>query len=171
MPLLPEVAMDEAQHLMNHSPLTSQQFEELLPLAAAWAEQQEAHILATGIPLSPSQSSDARQIGVAHPERVRLLTVPTIPTPQHPILRAAGEATELISPFTAGLTLRYGIFIRSDCDGDRFLVAHELVHTAQYERLGSISAFLRQYLHECLTLGYLNSPLEQEAILTSERLR
>jgi hypothetical protein len=34
----------------------------------------------------------------------------------------------------------------------------------QYERLGSIEAFLRQYLHECITTGYPEAPLEQEAV-------
>jgi hypothetical protein len=140
-------------------------------LAATWAEHQEARILASGICLSPSQLSDARQVGVVHPERVRLLAVASIPTPEHPVLRAAGEATGLISPFTAGLALRYGIYVRSDFASDRFLVAHELVHTAQYERCGGFGTFLRQYLHECLTIGYPDAPMEQEAILASEALR
>ena len=126
---------------MSESILSPEQFEELLPLAAAWAEQQEALILAAGVALSASQLSDARFVGVAQPERVRLLAVPSVPTPAHPNLRAAGEATGLISPFTAGLALRYGIYLRSDFSSDRFLVAHELVHTAQYERLGSFTAF------------------------------
>jgi hypothetical protein len=91
--------------------------------------------------------------------------------PEDPVLRTAGRAAGLIDPYTDGLTLRYGIYIRSDFPADRFLVAHELVHTAQYERCGSIIAFLRQYLHECLTLGYPDAPMEQEAILTAERLR
>ena len=151
--------------------LTPEQFEALLPLAAAWAEEQEAYILAAGIALSPSQLADARQVGVSHPERVRLLSVPSIPMPDHPVLREAGDATGLISPFTAGLSLRYGIYVRSEFEDDRFLVAHELVHTAQYERFGSAAAFLRQYLHECLTIGYPEAPMEQEAILGAKRLR
>ncbi len=80
------------------------------------------------------------------------------------MLRAAAEATQLISPSTAGLTVRYGIFIRADCWGDRGLVFHELVHTLQYERLGGFEPFLRQYLHECLTIGYPAAPMEQEAV-------
>jgi len=88
--------------------LSSEQFEQLLPFAATWAEQQEMHILKFGTPLSPSQLSDAREMGVAHPERVRLLSIGTIPIPEDPVLRAAAEATQLISSFTAGLTLRYG---------------------------------------------------------------
>jgi len=121
-------------------------------------------------PLTPAQLTDARKIGVVHPEKVRLLAVPTVPRPEHPTLRAAADATQLISPYTAGLTLRYGIFIRVDCWGDRRLVFHELVHTAQYERLGGVQSFLRQYLFECLTIGYPAAPLEQEAILKTAEM-
>ena len=84
--------------------------------------------------------------------------------PENPILRAAAETTGLLSPFTIGLTLRYGIYIREDSWGDRKLVAHELVHTHQYERLGGFSPFLTAYLQECLTPpGYPHGPLEREA--------
>ncbi len=68
------------------------------------------------------------------------------------------------------MALRYGIFIRSDCWGEHGLVAHELAHTAQYERLGGIRPFLRQYLLECLTIGYPAAPMEQEAIAAASRL-
>jgi hypothetical protein len=71
--------------------------------------------------------------------------------------------TGLISPQTAGLTLRYGVFVRQDCWGNRELVVHECMHVAQYERFGGISEFLSVYLEECLRLGYENAPLEQEA--------
>jgi len=43
------------------------------------------------------------------------------------------------------------------------LVFHELVHTLQYERFGGFPQFLKQYLHECITVGYPEAPLEQEA--------
>ena len=86
-----------------------------------------------------------------------------IPTQRHPVLVTAVEATRLISPCTIGLTLRYGIFIRGDHWDSRRLVVHELAHTMQYERLGSIEAFLKQYLHECITIGYPAAPMVQEA--------
>jgi hypothetical protein len=142
----------------------------LLPLACTWAEEQERHILREGVPLSAAQVADATGIGIAHPEAVRLLSVPRIPIPEHPVLRAAADATQLISPRTGGLTLRYGIFIRDDCWGDHRLIFHELVHTLQYERLGGFHAFLQQYLHECLTIGYPAAPMEQEAVTTTARL-
>jgi hypothetical protein len=135
----------------------------LLPLACAWVEEQERAIAQAGVPLTPLQIEEARRIGVKEPERVRLRVVEQIPMPDNPLLRAAAELTGLVSPTTVGITLRYGIYIRADHWGERRLVAHELVHTAQYERLGGINAFLNAYLEECLTIGYPNGPLEQEA--------
>ena len=143
--------------------LTPRQLEMLLPPACAWVEAQERTVLRSGVPLNEAQLADARRVGVAQPERVRLLRVPEIPAPSHPVLAAAAAATGLISPFTIGLTLRYGICVLAEAWGQRRLIVHELAHTMQYERLGSIEAFLRQYLHECITIGYPEAPMEQEA--------
>jgi hypothetical protein len=145
--------------------LSPEQFERLLPLAVTWAKEQERNILARGERLSPSETSDASLAGVSHPERVRLMRVARIPMPEHPDLQAAGHASGLISADTKGLTLGYGIFIHGGSWRDRSLIVHELVHTAQYERLGGFTSFLSQYLFEFLTVGYPAAPLEQEAML------
>ena len=150
--------------------ITQEQFKTLLPVACAWAEEQENIILRYGVPLSPVQTADALKIGVDYPEKVRLLRVTRIPAPDRRDLCTAADATRLISPFSAGLTLRYGIFIRADCWGDRRLVFHELVHTLQYERLGGLQQFLKQYLYECITIGYPAAPMEQEAVRTTAEL-
>jgi hypothetical protein len=143
----------------------------LLPLAAAWAAEQERIILRSGVPLTHAQLADAGQVGVLFPERVRLLRLAEVPVPTHPALAAAAAATGLISPSTGGLTLRYGIFVRTDCWGQRLLIAHELVHVTQYERVGGFEAFLRPYLTECITPpGYPSGPMEREAITKSEKL-
>jgi|SRR5438132_3757791 len=143
----------------------------LLPLACAWAAEQERTILLSGIALTESQLSDARRVGVAQPQRVRLFRVAQIPRPADPALAAAANATNLISPLTGGLTLRYGIFVRADYWGQRPLIVHELVHTSQYERLGGFEGFLRPYLLECITPpGYPYGSIEQEAITTAARL-
>src|SRR6516225_872960 len=97
--------------------ITPAQFEMLLPLAYAWAAEQEQLILEEGVPLTEAQLADARMIGVLQPERVRLLRVPEIPRPTQPDLAAAADAVGFILPETAGLTLQYGIFIRADCWG------------------------------------------------------
>jgi hypothetical protein len=142
-----------------------EKFQFLLPLAVQWAERQEKRILEKGVPLTIQEAEDARAIGVKHYDRVRLLRVKTVLRPKDKALRAACEAIAFLTPTTRGLTLGHGIFIRADCWRDRDLIAHELVHTAQYERFGGIEAFLRQYLMECLTVGYAVSPLEQEATI------
>jgi len=151
--------------------ITPQQFEMLLPLACAWGAEQERAILQSGVALSEGQLADARRVGVAQPERVRLLRVERIPVPTDPGLAAAAGATNLITPLTHGLTLRYGIFIRADCWGQRDLIVHELVHTSQYERLGGFEGFLRPYLLECITPpGYPYGSMEQEAVFTVAKL-
>ena len=149
---------------LNYNRITTEKFRQYLPLAYAWAVEKERFILEHGTPLSVPQRADAKLVGVIHPEQVRLLSVGQIPLPEHPALREAAEAARLIVPRPAGLTLRYGIFIRSDCWGSRRVLVHELVHTAQYERLGGIGAFLECYLFECLAVGYPSAPMEQESI-------
>src|SRR6266446_2027344 len=134
--------------------ITPEQFAILLPLACVWAEEQERIILRDGVALATAQIGDAKRVGITHPERVKVRVVDEIPSTAHPALRRAAEMTGLISPLTAGLTLRYGIFIRSDLWGERRLVVHELAHVAQYERFGGFRSFLEQYLHECITIGY-----------------
>jgi hypothetical protein len=114
--------------------------------------------------------ADAKAIGLLEPHRVRLLRVESVPVPTNPQLRAAAETIHFLSPETRGLALRYGIFLRWDCWRERPLVAHELVHTSQYERLGGVLPFLRQYLSDCLTIGYANTPLELEAATTAARV-
>lgn len=145
-------------------------FDMLVPLASGWAAEQEKQILREGVPLSAAQMEDARRAGVKEPEKVRLLQVETIPSPTHPVLQAACQATNFVPAEPRGLTIQYGVFVRSDCWMDRPVIVHELVHTAQYERLGGIEPFLRRYLFECATMGYSGAPMEKEAITTAARV-
>src|SRR5205823_13386582 len=74
------------------------------------------------------------------------------------------DTKQLISALTGGLTLRYGIFIRSACRFNRAMVVDELGHTAQYERLGGFETSLRQYLSQCHTIRHPAAPLQQQVI-------
>ena len=145
-------------------------FESLIPLVVNWVEEHEKHILANGTPLTADQQIDAWQVGVKEITRVRLMKIDRIPLPRNPVLKAAAKMTGLISPNTAGITFRYGIYIRADQWDKRRLVVHELTHIKQYERYGNIKPFLQQYLHECLTQGYPNGDLEQEAIRMEQEI-
>jgi hypothetical protein len=140
------------------------QYIQLIPKAVIWAQQKEQEILQVGNPLSVSQLQDAKLIPVIHPENVRLLRVSTIPLPDDPELRFAAQAVQLITPNTPGFSLRYGIFIKDDYWHNRETIVHELIHTAQCERLGGLQQFLTQYLAEIIQYGYPTAPLEQESI-------
>lgn len=142
----------------------------LLPVAAFWVEREERKILRRGLPLSPAGLMDAAKMGVAHPERIRLMVVERIPWLNGPFIKLLSRAMPTISPNTVGLSLRYGIYIRSRFRGNRHLIAHECVHTGQYERCGSVAEFLRAYFTECLEAGYPDAPMEQEAIKLSAEL-
>ncbi|HJX97826.1 MAG TPA: hypothetical protein VJ281_03045 [Chthoniobacterales bacterium] len=149
---------------------TLDQLEHLLPLAAEWAADQERRVLCEGVPLSAIEMADAKAIGVRNPERVRLLRVESVPVPAHPMLRAAAASMNFLTSAPRGLALNYGIFLRADHWRDRALIAHELAHTAQYQRLGGILPFLQTYIYQCATVGYRNSPLEMEASAIAARI-
>ena len=134
----------------------------ILPFACAWAKRQELIILKTGVPLPPGQIITAKRLGILYPERVRMRAVSQVP-PLNRGLRRVGEKLGLVSGQTIGMALRYGVFIHEEHWGDRRLIAHELAHVAQYERLGGFRGFLKQYLEECHNPGYPLGELEQEA--------
>jgi hypothetical protein len=142
----------------------------ILPAACAWVAQQERSILRRGVRLTPYQMDDARRAGILHPDRVRVRIVDEIPIGMPSAFRAIGKRLGLVSSGTIGMSLRYGILVRADAWDDRHTIVHEFAHTAQYERLGGLWPFLRRYLHECLTAGYANAPLEDEACLVSRRI-
>lgn len=143
--------------------ITSEDIESLFPLACQWVEEQEQKILQEGIRLTPDQQIDAYLIGIKKIKNIRIVPVDVMPRPSHPQLQPALEATGFLSESTIGVSYRYGIYLKKEYFQERRLVIHELVHTHQYERFGSIEAFLKQYFQECLTVGYFNSPLENEA--------
>ncbi len=142
----------------------------MLSLAAAWVGEQEQTALRNGIPLDAAQVCDARAAGVSNTEQIRVLKVPQVPIPEHPVLRAVCDTTKAISSVTWALSARYGILVRADRWGQREVVVHEMVHTSQYEKLGGIQAFLRQYLEECLMVGFPHGAMEQQAINTAAKI-
>lgn len=109
-------------------------------------------------------------MGVTSPEKIRLMKVKDIPVLNGWFVRCLSTILPQVSPHTVGLSLRHGIYIRARYWGSRHLIAHECVHTAQYERIGNVSAFLMKYFTECIEIGYPDAPLEQEAIIRSASL-
>ncbi|HSI85274.1 MAG: hypothetical protein ACAI35_06605 [Candidatus Methylacidiphilales bacterium] len=141
-----------------------------LPFVVRWARRRERDILQHGSALTQRQMEDAANIGVAHPDRIRILTVNAVPFPMNPVLRLAGHAFGLHPAATLGMSLGYGIYIRRDYQTSRRVIVHEMVHTAQHERLGGIDRFIKAYFRECYQFGYLNAPLEREAMLAEQHV-
>lgn len=134
----------------------------IVPRAVAWAEQQAAHIAAIGEPLDAQGLSLALRVGVSQPERVRLLHVPRIELPSDPLLRQAALFAGFLGADALGLTLGHSIFLRKGWHSAR-LLSHECRHVYQYERAGSIAAYLPLYLRQIVEEGYDEAPFERDA--------
>ncbi|AOK18820.1 hypothetical protein WT26_22755 [Burkholderia cepacia] len=133
-----------------------------LPAAVAWAEAEAARGIAQGAPLTPAQADDARTVGVAQPERIRVVSAAQLPFPDEPALAELAREAGLLSPGTIGLTLGHAVYVLRGQDTRR-LLTHEFRHVHQYEAAGSIGAFLARYLQEIATVGYHDAPLEADA--------
>lgn len=134
----------------------------LLPKAIGWATARSEEILRDGEPLSESGTKLAVAVGVSQPERIRVSKVPELPLPKDSDLREAALETGLLGPNMVGLTLGYGIYIRSGYDDNR-LISHECRHVYQYEVAGSIQNYLPIYLEQIVTHGYQSAPYEIDA--------
>ncbi len=132
----------------------------IAPATARWAQDHERRILAEGKPLEIDALAFAAELGIEDPEGVRVLELNPIPAPvPQPLLRLAESwGLPVFSP--AGMALGRGIYI---LEGHSRVLRHELVHVAQYQRLGGIEPFMRRYVLECLINGYVEAPLEVEA--------
>ncbi len=134
-----------------------------LPLGTRWVRRQEAAILKEGRPLSEWEFEWAAGVGVRRPEEVRVLPVPRIPTPGFALRSFIDRLFGLFSEGPTGMAVNYGIYLEASQATNPSLLVHELAHVAQFERLGGVEAFLKEYLTQCVRDGYWESDLEQEA--------
>lgn len=134
----------------------------LLPKAIVWAEAYSDLIQRNGQPLTDLETELAIRMGVANPQKIRILFGPEFPRPEDPELFSFVEQAGFYQPSMHGLTLGHGIFIRDGYRANR-LISHECRHVYQYEKYGSIAAFLRDYLPQVIKLGYSQAPLEIDA--------
>jgi hypothetical protein len=134
-----------------------------LPWVVFWAWRQERRILKSGRKLTEDETERARRAGVHQPENIRVLTVDHVPLPGPGWMHRVAARLGFDGSQTAGMALRYGIFVRRGYEDDPELLMHECCHTGQYERKGSITAFMCDYLRQCLRDGYFAAAFEQEA--------
>jgi pimeloyl-ACP methyl ester carboxylesterase len=62
----------------------------------------------------------------------------------------------------------YGIAVTAAAFSDPGTKAQELMHVKQIERFGSLAAFVEEYLRQSEAHGYLEAPLEREAVALYE---
>jgi hypothetical protein len=141
----------------------------VMPCLVRWAEHRQNEVLRDGDVLTDEELELAASAGVRSPERIRIQVREKIPMPDlwwiGQLARHSGLGFE-----PAGLSLGYAVVVRSWEGRNTRLVTHEFVHTAQYERLGGMSPYLRQYIRECLVHGYRDAPMEEEAVLLTGRI-
>jgi hypothetical protein len=118
--------------------------------------------LPRGRRLTADESEVAKRVGVQHPERVQILVLSDFPLPDDPGLAGEIRALGFGSPRAGGRSMGYAILIKPQYEKQSWLLAHELVHVAQRERLGT-DMFIRRYLLELRVFGYARAPLELEA--------
>ena len=131
-----------------------------------WAQSIEAEGQKRGTPLDAQQIDLAHEIGIKHPEKVRLVFVDTVPFPtEDESLRQIGEGLGFIGAEVINNAQAFGytIWVRKGFMLDRPSLAHELVHVAQIERSESFGAYARQYMLELSEHGHAAMPLELEA--------
>jgi len=138
----------------------------LEPEILKFDQRSDRIVLARGRTLDADEVALARAVGVAHPERIRVLVTDLFPEPADE--RLAKAMRPLGPAYEAANTTGYGIEIRPHYASSRWIYAHELTHVAQYERMGTVS-FTHEYLIELLTVGYARAPLEAAA-RANERL-
>lgn len=143
--------------------LAKSKLKPLLPEAVAWYRQIEQDYHDQGRPLNKIEQQIARQLGVKNPTQVRIVVLDEFPFPdKDSVLYKVGLKYGLVSSNIAGRTHGNTILLKPDYQDNARIIRHELVHTAQVDRMGHYN-FLQQYFIEMATVGYDAAPLEQEA--------
>ncbi|GEA11111.1 hypothetical protein [Alteromonas sp. KUL49] len=137
----------------------------LLPQYIEWAHDTERNGLEIGIPLTERELHLATEIGILHPEKVRIVYVSEVPFPyENTVLKIFGEAVGLIGEgiVNNAQVFGYSIYVRNGFELDKPKLAHELVHVLQIER-STLDQVVTQHFFDMAEYGYDNAPLEVEA--------
>lgn len=130
----------------------------------AWYRDAERAGLAAGQPLDAGQRKLAAAVGVVDPSRVRIVRGLSWPSMKDPtVLRSLRHAYGTLPALPLASTFGYAIYLGPKVANDRPVLAHELTHVAQFERLG-MDGFVHEFLLELTLLGRANAPLERAAI-------
>ncbi len=137
----------------------------LLPQYIDWSLATDKQGLESGVPLNARELSLAIDIGIQHPEKVRIVYVDEVPFPyENFALKTLGEALGFIGEgiINNAQVFGYSIYVRHGYELNRPNLAHELVHVLQIERT-SLSHIITQHFSDLAEYGYDKAPLEVEA--------
>jgi len=147
---------------LDHPPSAVQaKLDRFYPLTLAWYGEVERQLLPQGRMLSNQEQALAQRLGVKFPENVRIVVLEKFPMPSNHELATEAEKFGLGGALEGGRAMGYAIMLKPRLADNPTVIAHELVHVAQHDRLGRES-FLRRYLTELEMMGYARSPLELE---------
>lgn len=133
-----------------------------LPLVWAWSALKRRQAVSLGRPLTDHELDLARRVGVREPHRIRLCRVTKAPFPFAALVDRVAAWMGLPGTSIDGVTLGDAIFLCGSSHSD-MLIAHECRHVAQFERAGSLWAFLRRYLVQVAAVGYADAAYECDA--------
>ena len=74
----------------------------LFPHVVGWIFYLEKQAQESGRALTPVEFNLAQNVGVAHPEKVRILSVPRIPLPAHPRVKQLARQVGLLNANAGG---------------------------------------------------------------------
>ena len=150
--------------------MTEEELERLLPKAVEWVTMQESIICKRGLPLTPPQLTDARHLKIQHPEKIRILSHPSVPFPVSSDLQQAIVETGVLNNTVKSALFGYGIWLHSDYVDNRFLLVSEMYLLSQLEEMGGIEPFCRTYLQQCIKPGINLCQMEQQAKDMAEQI-
>lgn len=68
----------------------------------------------------------------------------------------------VIPPFRAMTVPPFGIFVKKEFKGNNQILEHDLIHWAQYRRMGLLMFYFRYFI-QLIIIGYDTMPMEMEA--------
>ncbi|WP_143484320.1 hypothetical protein [Pseudoalteromonas piscicida] len=137
----------------------------LLEQYLTWTQKIESQGREIGDPLDKNGLALAKEIGIKHPEKVRIIYLDTVPFPiENKALKAMGESLGFIGEgiINNAQVFGYSIYVRDGYELNRPKLAHELVHVLQIER-ANFAKVLHQHIADMQKYSYDKAPLEVEA--------
>lgn len=161
---------NEQAQIDQPSPELQEQLNAFAPPAIKWLNQVASEMATHARRLSSQEQALAKEVGVKDPTRVRIALVEEMPLPHDEPLRSMALKLGYGNQAIAGGCIGHLVWINKRHAGNRALLAHELVHVAQQERM-SQEQYFRRYMAELTVVGYTRSPLEVEANAVMPRYR